>query len=161
MAERLTLLDLRRKSGVVKYGDAEIEVHALSARDILDLMAKYDDFKRFLVGVSISAEDAIKSAPGIMAGIIVAGMREGANGALSRQEAEAIAYDIPAELQVKLMLTIWNASFTEGFGPFALGIRQIAEAAQIVSGRDRDTAWAPSSKPTPNGTNSHSATHGS
>lgn len=160
MAERLTLSDLRRKAGIVRYGDAEIEVHALSPRDLLNLMERYDEFKKFLVGVSISFEEVQKSAPAIIAAIIVAGMRHSSAAKLSPEEAEAIASDLPAQLQVNLMITIWNMSFTEGFGPFVRTVRQIAEVAQIVSGKEQGTASPRPSKPMPSATETPSATRG-
>lgn len=138
MTERLTLFDLRRKTAVVEAGGIEIEIHGLSARAILGMMDNWSAVQKFLVGLTISNEEAFKAAPGVLIRIIAHGVTPVDAPPSALLLAEEAAADLPASLQLLLMTAIWNMTFTEGFGPFMARMRVIAGAASVGDGKAPD-----------------------
>lgn len=133
--EKLSLLDLRRKTVTVTFSDGrEIEVSGLSTADLAELMDKFPPLQKFFLRFPMTIAEVIEAAPGAMAYMIVAGCDMKGN-----EEALKVAQSLTIEEQSELLEGIGKATFTRGFGPFdsrmqALGMQLAATGkAQVTT----------------------------
>lgn len=127
MGERITLMDLALRGGIVEHEGREIQVHALANKHLLELLDRWEQVQKFLAGLLLSPAEAAKAAPDVLVAILARGLRHSLGAIGTMAEAEAVASELPAQLQIKLLTKIWGLTFTEGFSPF------VATAKAVVN----------------------------
>jgi hypothetical protein len=127
------LRDIGRRLIEVQIGDVTLKVRGLTARDILDLMNRFDPVRRMLESGSTEVEKNLagKNAPQTL----LTALPEAVWSAIAtctgttrerRAEDERIASELELGDQVTLINAIMQATFREGVGPFMQTVNQLA-----------------------------------
>jgi hypothetical protein len=104
----------KREKVVVNGADEYIEVHGLSALDCAELLKRYPSLEKVFLGRGISVDELRALASDCIGGIIAAGLKK-----FGDAETEAMANQLPLEMQADCIEMIGRATFPSGFGPFA------------------------------------------
>jgi hypothetical protein len=141
--EAVSLLDLRRSSGVVDFGNGQsVEFRALKARDFASLLERFPIMAKFVLGAPLTLGEVQAVGPDCVAAIIAASQDH-----CAEPEWEEAAAAIGVEFIPEILEKIWGATFTRGFGPFASKIAEAVMATTAPAGK------APATKsPTPSPT---------
>src|SRR5438105_9537487 len=113
MAQMLGLLDLRPLRRRIEVEGGEIELRALSAENITELLERFPDIlKMFSTGGNVEA--AVKSSPAMMSAIVAASF-----GKLGDVQHEKAAADLSLKTQLDIIQAVNEISFPGGgLGPF-------------------------------------------
>lgn len=126
-AQGLSLADIANLGEEVEVGDGKkATVKGISAKGCLLLLIRFPDLQKWLTGKSVSVGDIVIQAPEAIAGIIAAGM-----GQPGDSEAEELASNLPVEMQTDMVEAIYRQTFRSGFGPFALQLMRLYDAAVL------------------------------
>jgi len=135
MGERLTLMDLRRKSEVVDLGDgAEVEVTGVTVKQVADLLARFESLQKWASQAPITAKEFVKEVPDAVAAVIASAT--GYHGDLAAEEHVSV---LTLEQQYDLLAAISRVTFTRGFASFMVQLRVAAEAVSAETGKAPDT----------------------
>lgn len=131
MTERLTLLDLRRKSEVVPISTGqELEVRGISAKDIGILLERFQELQKLFVGLALTPVEFAQAFPEITGAGIAA-----ACDLMGNEQAEEIAATLPLGDQADLLEAIGRCTFSNGFGPFKEKFLAFKGALSVEVGR--------------------------
>jgi hypothetical protein len=130
----------------VRIGDVTLKVRALSARDILNMMDRFDPVRRMLEGGTKEIEKNI-AGPDAPRSLLVT-VPEAVFWAMAtctgttperREEDERIASELPFGDQVAIINAIFQATFREGVGPFMKVLGQLKQVMAPILPVDEDT----------------------
>lgn len=140
----LSLLDIAPNlTEKISIGAAHLEVRGISAKNIVMLFQRFPQLQSWFRGAGVDLKGLIDEAPDALAAIIAAGA-----GMPGIDEAEETASNLPVEIQLDILEAIGRLTFRNGFGPFAVRIVGLLDAAQSENyGRVQATKSPPVSKP--------------
>src|SRR6187401_1997153 len=95
------LVDLAPRAERVPIEGAEVTVHGISAKGLAYLLGRFPDLRRLMTGQDVGVDQLLASGGDAVGAIIAAGC-----GAPGEERAEAVAGNLPIDVQVDLLAAI-------------------------------------------------------
>lgn len=137
----VSLLDIAPATGKVSVAGGDVDVIALSAKQLAAILGRFPTLYNLFAGRQPGIEEVIEFAPDAVAVFIAAG-----TGHLGESNHEEAASRLGIDDQSKLLEAILKITLPGGSGPFvarlkAMGLIQEArrQQAAMPSGKDQDT----------------------
>lgn len=136
-----SLLDVGKLTKPVSIPGADgkvvqVEVSGLSGSGFLHLLERFPEFRKLMSGGAVEADMnvVLQQAPGAANAVIAH-----ACGNPDDKEAEAIAGNLPAGVQVEILVIVWELTFPRGVRNFTAALEGLAQKVAIESGWAVDT----------------------
>jgi hypothetical protein len=147
------LRDIGRRVIDVRVGDVALQVRGLSARDILDLMQRFDPVRRLFEGgrEEVAKHIAGKNAPQTL----IASLPDAVWSAMAtctgttperRDADERAASELELGDQIAIINAIFEATFREGVGPFMMTLDRLAQIMRPMQEPTTTPTQAPASR---------------
>lgn len=120
-----SLLDIAPVTKTVKVGEQEFQVRGVGARGFVDLLQRFPDLRSLLSEEGLAREALIMLAPGAIGAIIAYASNQANN-----PDAEALAADLPLEVQMDFLEAIVDATFKKGYVPFLARLNSLSATGQ-------------------------------
>lgn len=124
----VSLLDIAPITGKVKVGEQELELRAITVRDVAVILARFPEVQKAFSGKDVDVSIAMREAPEAVAAAIACGV-----GKAGEEEYEQHALNaLSPEYQMDILQAILRLTLPRGFGPF---VEKLNGLAADVSGK--------------------------
>src|SRR5436309_5782252 len=107
------LVDLAPRVENVPVEGAEVAVQGISAKGVAYLLGRFPDLRRLMTGQDVGVDQLLASGGEAVAAIIAAGC-----GVPGDERAEAVAGNLPIDVQADLLAAVLRLTLPQGIGPF-------------------------------------------
>ena len=136
------LIDLAPSAETVSVQDKTVTVHGVSAKGLAYLLGRFPDLRRLMTGQDVGVDQLLASGGEAVAAIIAAGC-----AAPGEERAEAVAGNLPIDVQVDLLVAILRLTLPRGIGPFVAKLTSLASILDVDAARFGTEQASTSPKP--------------
>jgi len=136
------LVDLVPRVENVPVEGTEVAVHGISAKGVAYLLGRFPDLRRLMTGQDVGVDQLLASGGEAVAAIIAAGC-----GSPGEERAEAVAGNLPIDVQADLLASVLRLTLPRGIGPFVAKLTGLATILDVDTARSDMAPDSISQKP--------------